>query len=66
MTIEEIQASIEKIRKLSDDEERAHGEEDNLYRSFIEYIARGRPREVRRKAQLIITTKDIDFIRWTS
>lgn len=63
MTIDEIQERLCKIRTMKDDEEAAHGCEDDLYLDVLTAIANGadNPREL---AALAIVSKKIDFARW--
>ena len=66
MTLGEIQQQIERINALKDDNEAAHGEEDDLRNAFICYIAESDivPPTIRKKARLVLSSNDIEFTRW--
>lgn len=67
MKIEEVKERLLRIENLSDDNEEAHGEEDELFYDFVEAIIDGKYKS---KQQIIdIATelykvRDIDFERW--
>ena len=65
MTRDEIMLRIERIRSLRDDPEAAHSEEDALREDFIRYVSTFDIR-LADKAALVLTTKDIEFPRWTA
>lgn len=63
MTIEELKLRIEKIENVSGDDEAAHASEDKLRSDVLHAIAEGcdNPKEL---ASLVLSTAQIDFIRW--
>ena len=63
MTRQEILKAIEDIKKVADDDEVAHGKDDDLREAFIEYVSK-RTDSLGEKAKLILSTNDIDFVRW--
>lgn len=64
MTFDEINKEIKHINKISYDPELAHGEEDELYYRFIQYISKGNFGEISKKAKQVLKTKKNDFPRW--
>jgi len=67
MTLKEIEDRIEHISANKDDDEAAHGAEDVLYSTFIEYVASPAARDdltLADKARMVLSTKQIDFQRW--
>ena len=70
MTTDDIETRIEAIRNAANewDFEAAHSLEDELMHDFIEYIASllVGSGSLRAKAVLVLSTKDIDFIRVTA
>jgi hypothetical protein len=66
MTIEEIEARVKEIDRIKDDDEAAHGRENDLYMEFIEYVATlpDLPLDLAVKAQWCLKTQTIDFARW--
>lgn len=70
MTTEEIVNRIEYIQSNSHDAESAHAAEDKLREDFIESIASAAvpsnldTQAIILQAQLVLTTKQIEFERW--
>jgi len=67
MTIEDIKKAIEDITKYSDDPERAHVLEDELYTTFIQSLANGEIKTIEEAKQMateIVKVLDLDFPRW--
>lgn len=62
MTVEEVRERVALIRAASadDDDERAHGLEDQLHQDVLRYLADNG----HRIAAEALTTLDIDFARW--
>jgi hypothetical protein len=65
MTLEEIKARIEKIKAISDDPEAAHSAEDDLYRDFIDHVAK-RKDKIGEMAYYVLKSKQLDFPRYTA
>lgn len=65
MTLEEVRAGIELIRSKADDDEVAHGLEDDLRHEVLEAIANG-AENARELAAELLKTSDIKFSRWTA
>jgi len=63
MKKKDIVKAVEYIKAIADDDESAHGAEDDLREDFIEYIAT-RKDSLGEKARLILSTNKIDFARW--
>lgn len=67
MTLKYIQEQVEYIESVKGDDEIAHGVEDSLREAFISHVAEhaehGEPL-IRRMAQAVLKTKDIQFKRW--
>ena len=68
MTIEQIRARIEEIRSNKSDPDKAHTLEDELLWDFVRYIHSTGNKDglLKEKAELILTSQDIEFQRWTS
>lgn len=64
MTLKEINDAVKNIEGMTGDDEEAHSEEDTLYSDFIQYIANGGGKDLKKKAKIILKTRDIDFKRW--
>ena len=66
MTIEEIQAKVERIRDLADDTERSHGAEDSLYLQFIQYVSTLTTEDplLPCKAKEVLKSRDVIKERW--
>jgi hypothetical protein len=64
MTLEEIKERLQYIESISDDDEAAHGREDDLYEEFIRYVADNAPEPLSELAREVLKSKDITFERW--
>ena len=65
MNLATVIKRVQNIRDATDDDERAHGLEDALYREFIAHVAsHAGKREMREMAQEILQTDFIKFARW--
>ena len=64
MDLKEAKARVGDIKKGKDDDELAHGLEDKLYADFVRYIANGGKKDLRKIANELLKTEDIDFARW--
>lgn len=64
MTLEEIFAKVEYIREISDDNECAHAEEDELRENFIKYVATLDIPSLAEKAKAVLKTNELNFERW--
>ena len=64
MDIEEIKATVAKIAKESDDDERAHDDEDQLYIAFVKAVAESDLESWNEMAKEVLKTHDIKFARW--
>jgi hypothetical protein len=60
MTVEDIRERVAIIRAQRDDDERAHGLEDQLHQDVLLFLA-DNGNALAREA---LTTLDIDFARW--
>ena len=65
MTKKDITNTIKYIKSVAGDDEIAHNAEDELHEEFIEYIAK-REDHLGEKARLILTTRDINFERFSA
>lgn len=63
MTVDEVMAEVEEIRKLADDDEAAHSAEDHLHRRVLEAIAHGTAVDPA-CAKAALLTQSIVFMRW--
>uniref|UniRef100_A0A6M3JJQ8 Uncharacterized protein n=1 Tax=viral metagenome TaxID=1070528 RepID=A0A6M3JJQ8_9ZZZZ len=63
MTIEAIRARVEAIKRISDDDEMAHADEDALWKGVLEAIAAGAEDAAALAAEALLTA-DIPFARW--
>lgn len=61
--MEQVRASLEKIRELVRDPEMAHVAQDDLYRAVLEHAMNGGS-HVREMARIALMAEDIDFARW--
>lgn len=59
MTVKEVKARIEEIIKVSEDDERAHGLEDQLWEQVLEELSATNP-----IAEEALKTRRISFARW--
>lgn len=64
MDVEKIKAQIERIRLLADDDERAHGAEDELHVAVLKAIAEDVCVDPAACAAAALKTAEIDFERW--
>lgn len=65
MTPEEVSARVEMIRRLADDPERAHSEEDRLRTDILRWLADEHwEREAAAVAKAALETSAIGFARW--
>lgn len=64
MEFKDISQKINKIKETSDDDEMAHGLEDELYKEFIKSIAEGKVEYIQEKAKMILIVQHINFSRW--
>lgn len=63
MTPEDVRARVEAIRAVADDEEDAHGKEDDLRADVLRVIANGSP-HAQALALEALATEAIQFRRW--
>lgn len=63
ITLDEVRSCVEDIRAQKDDDEVAHGMEDDLYHAVLESIADGAP-DAPELAKAALETASIDFSRW--
>ena len=63
MNVKMVRVKIEEIRSITWDNETAHIEQDRLYTSVLESIAKN-PRGAQRLAQEALKVQDIEFTRW--
>jgi hypothetical protein len=61
----DVEARLAEIVAQSDDNERAHVLEDDLWLNVLLAIARGSD-EAQEMAKLAVTSRDIEFSRWYS
>jgi len=64
MTLDEIEAQIEKIRQTKWDDECAHSMEDDLHQRVLRAISVGELADPKAAAELALRTLDIEFFRW--
>lgn len=64
MTIEEVEAEVERIRAMRGDDESAHSAEDRLWENVLRTIASGYGDKPSSLAAAALKTADIDFARW--
>lgn len=64
MTVENVRKAVARIKRLSDDDEAAHGAEDELHQSVLRAIAQGYCDDPAACAASALMTLDIDFERW--
>lgn len=63
MTTREIIDRLAKIKSLAGDDEAQHGEEIDLRRDFITYVAELSNHSLAEKARLVLSSKEIEFHR---
>jgi hypothetical protein len=73
MTPEQAQHNIDRLKEISDDDERAHSFEDEMYINFVNTIADLDKRtdftffdlaELINAAKIIVQSRDLEFARW--
>lgn len=64
LTVVDVIARVEDIRKMADDDEAAHGSEDGLYERVLQAIADGTCEDPAVCAREALKTRDINFARW--
>lgn len=64
MTIQQIQARIERIKDARWDDEAAHSAEDRLREDFIRHVQSCDDPQLAVMAALVLTTNEIEFARW--
>lgn len=67
MTVEELRARVEDIRKVGEDDmdsEEAHAMEDNMRADLLRYIAASAPEPFAELARVALETDAIEFERW--
>lgn len=52
------------ILSISGDAEAAHSREDELYERFVRHVAEHGPADLAEVAQVLLSTKEMDFERW--
>lgn len=63
MDVKEVEARVEAIRENRDDDESAHGQEDELHQDVLRAIAAGAP-NAQELAKAALETTVINFSRW--
>lgn len=63
MKLEDIKKAVKEIEEIKEDDEAAHMEQDDLYRSIIKAIAEGKT-VTPEMAQEALKVEEIDFSRW--
>jgi hypothetical protein len=63
-TSDDVQAWLEAIAALANDDEVAHSSEDELHRAVLRAIADGSAEQPVRMAELALRTEAIEFSRW--
>lgn len=64
MTLNEIKTWVTAIDAVSDDAEKAHGEEDELYKELLEFFSLNAPSPFQELASEALKTKELQFPRW--
>ena len=64
LKVSDVEATVEKIRKLAHDDEWAHSAEDELYRYVLQSIAHGTCEDPAACAAAALATETIKFERW--
>jgi hypothetical protein len=65
MTPQQVADAVEEIRRIQDNNEKAHALEGRLYRRVLEAIASGAPLPIE-LAKVALRTQAIDFERWNA
>lgn len=66
MLTDHVKQKVAEIIEVRDDYEKAHGLEDQLYEDFVQYICDTGTTDQRSLARVVLSTKDIDFPRYTA
>jgi hypothetical protein len=64
MTVDDVNASIEKIRQKADDYEAQHSMEDTLHQDVLKAIATGECDDPKALAEAALKTLEMDFMRY--
>ena len=64
MTPDDVMKRVRAIKLLAEDDEKAHAEEDRLYRDVLYEISRGHVDDPDSVAACALMTQDIAFSRW--
>lgn len=64
LSLDDIRATIERIKGMVSDDEAAHAAEDRLHQRVLGAISMGQCEAPNEAAKLALTTMDIDFARW--
>jgi hypothetical protein len=64
MTIANVEAEVQRIAAMANDDERAHVAEDELHQSVLAYIAEHGDAHSQALARAALATMDIGFARW--
>lgn len=65
-TVSDVQAAVDGVREVADDDEAAHSYEDSVHAVVLASIAAGvlSGGEAREAAKVALSTQDIEFARW--
>lgn len=64
MTISDVEAAVQRIAAMSDDDEAAHEAEDALHQSVLAYIVDHGDAKSAALARAALATTNIGFARW--
>ena len=64
MTIKEVSARVQAIGEMAGDPERAHEEEDKLYKDVLNYLSVYAEHDLAMISAEALKTQRIDFPRW--
>lgn len=64
LTVEDVKARVEEIRRIAVDDEVAHSTEDDLHQNVLSAIAEGSCDDPAACAKEALKTRDIKFARW--
>lgn len=64
MAEDDVKARVEQIRKIADDDEAAHSNEDRLRHDVLQAIADGTAVDPIACAKAALLTSEIEFCRW--